>query len=72
MLQTSESPELGLAFFQFLLVILFAYWITFDSDLGQGNAVYGSVQLSIAERIGVHPVLPARRVRHGGNTGMEK
>ena len=60
MFQTSERPELGLAFLQFLLIILFTCRVTFDGNLRERDTVQASVQLSVAKWIGVHFVFPAR------------
>ena len=60
MLETAQRPEFGLAFFQFLLVILFTSRVAFNGDLRERDGVYRSVQLSVAEWIGMHLVLPAR------------
>ena len=43
MLETTESPEFSLAFFQFLLVILSAGRVAFNGNLGKSDAVDGSV-----------------------------
>ena len=60
MFQTSQGPKFGFAFREFPLIILLARRITFDGDLRERDGVYRSVQLSVAEWIGMHLVLPAR------------
>ena len=70
MFQTSQSPEFGLAFLLFLLVVLLSFWVSLDSNLGESDGVQITVQFPVTERIGVHGVLSAGGVRCRSDTGI--
>ena len=59
MLQAPQCPKFGFAFLQFLLIILFSGRVALDRNLRERDGMDRFVQLSVAERIGVHGLFSA-------------